>query len=484
MIIKNFLICLLISASVLVPYYSYNKYNVREISSINLTNEDILNLNSSDTDLDIPSIDKVYPSKCQQYIVGRPLIEATYSDKSGIDISSIKLYVNYVDVTNKCTITESKISYTPEKKFVRGNQIVKLVLSDSSVNKNKNELEWYFTVGTPIYNHYYGLLHSHTSATDGHGTYDDAYYMARDKSNLDFFAVTEHSNMLDHNEISNINDATNSKEWNDLISSRDKFTYKDKFIALHGFEMTYPYNVIDPIGHINIFNSSGFITANKPEMTLDNFYKILSEDENLIGQFNHPCDKFGKFNDFKYNLLADKVMCLLEVGNGYNKDMEKNIHSYDMYQIALDKGWHVAPTCSQDNHIVDFGIANQFRTVILATDLNRENLYDSLKNMRVYATEDKNIKIDYTINDLPMGSQLKNPSKLRFSISVVDNDEDDKIKNIQVIGNKGQIINDKEFNSNLAKLDFSINAKKNNFYYVKVIQSNNKISVTAPIWIK
>ena len=60
-----------------------------------------------------------------------------------------------------------------------------------------------------------------------------------------------------------------------------------------------------------------------------------------------------------------------------------------MYQLALDKGWHLAPTCNQDNHRVDFGIANEFRTVVLATDLNKDALYDSLRNMRVYATEDK-----------------------------------------------------------------------------------------------
>ncbi len=350
--------------------------------------------------------------------------------------------------------------------------------------KNKSKYEWYFTVGTPIYNHYRGLIHSHTSASDGHGSYNDAYYLARDKAKLDFFAITEHSNLLDNHLDCTINDASPSLKWNDLIKSRDLFNVKDKFIALNGFEMTYPFKVKNPIGHINVFNSNGFVSSELPNMSLEKFYDLLYEQDDLIGQFNHPGKKFGTFNDFKYSDHGDYVMSLIEVGNGYSKDMSKNIRSHDMYQLALDNGWHLAPTCNQDNHRVDFGIANEFRTVILATDLNKDALYDSLRNMRVYATEDKNIKIDYSINNLPMGSTIKNTSKLNFNISAIDSDENDKIDEIQVISNNVEIIKSKTFNSNLAKLEFTLKSNKNKFYYIKVIQNNDKISVTSPIWIE
>lgn len=456
----------------------YNKLNKE---TLNYVFEDTSKELKDSIDFDGPKIDSVYPLKCEEYIIGTPTIEAHYKDDSNINLESIKLFVNYIDVTSKCNITDNKISYTPEKKFKRGNQIVKLTISDSL--NNITELEWYFTVGTPIYKHYRGLLHSHTSASDGHGSYNDAYYMARDKAFLDFFAITDHSNLLDNHQLCNLDNAKASNKWNELIMSRDRFTKNNEFIGLNGFEMTYDYNIDNPVGHINVLNSDGFITAGSPELSLDNFYSMLSNYDNLIGQFNHPCEKFGYFNNFKYSSKGDKALCLLEVNNGYNEDHSKNIHSYDFYQLALDKGWHVAPTCNQDNHRVDFGIANEYRTVVLATDLTRDNIYDSLKNMRVYATEDKNLRIDYTINDLPMGCELENPTKLRFSISAIDNDSKDKIKKIEVISNNGKIIKQKSFNSNLAKLEFSLIPKTNAFYYVKVIQDNDKTSVTAPIWI-
>ncbi|WP_296644812.1 CehA/McbA family metallohydrolase [Romboutsia sp. 13368] len=469
--LKKFIISL---CFVLLFYFSFCYFN-------NFKNEDCV-VSSLNTDSKGPIIYDIFPYKCQQFIVAKPEIKISYKDESGIDKSSVKLFINYKDVTKKCTITDKYIYYLPDTKFKRGSQIIRLEISD--ILKNKSEYEWYFTVGTPIYNHYRGLIHAHTEASDGHGSYNDAYYLARDKANLDFFAITEHSNLLDNHLDCNINNASFSSKWNDLIKSRDLFYCKDKFIALSGFEMTYPFKVKNPIGHINIYNSNGFVSSELPNMTLENFYDLIYEQDDLIGQFNHPCEKFGSFNNFKYSAHGDYVISLIEVGNGYNKDMTKNIRSHDMYQLALDKGWHLAPTCNQDNHRVDFGIANEFRTVVLATDLNKDALYDALRNMRVYATEDKNLKIEYAINNLPMGSTIKNTSKLNFNVSAIDSDEIDKINEIQVISNNGEIVKSKKFNSNMARLEFSLKSSKNKFYYIKIIQNKDKISVTAPIWVE
>ncbi|RDY24665.1 hypothetical protein CHF27_000245 [Romboutsia maritimum] len=438
----------------------------------------------NNNDLNPPIIEDICPSKCQEYIIGRPCIKASYKDLNGIDLSSIKLFLNYEDITDKCKITKNSISYTPSKRLKRGTQIAKLEVCDLSLNKNKQVLEWYFTVGTPIYKHYRGLLHSHIDTLPNPIKYDDAYYIAKYKSNLDFFAITEHSNELDNSIYCNIDNASASSKWSALIKSRDKFTVNGSFIPLSGFEITYDNKQNSSFGHINIFNSNGLVCSNQPDMKLDDFYKLINEHDDLIGQFNNPCINFGTFSNFKYSSLGDKIMCLLEVGSGDNVELQKNYRYDDMYQIALDKGWHIAPTCNQNNQKTNFGIANEFRTVILSTDLNKDSLFDSLKNRRVYATEDKNIKIDYTINDLPLGSIITNPSKLSFSITAIDNDLNDKITEIQVISNNGQIIKSTKFNSNLAKLDFNIKPEKNKFYYIKVIENKNKISLTAPIWIK
>jgi len=459
---------------IIIPLLIFLITNINSVFAYNQSKEDKVP----------PTINKVIPNECEQYIVGKPKIVVKFNDLNGIDLSSIKLYVNYSDVTSECHITDNKITYKPKSKFKRGNQIAKIELCDLSSNKNKTEFEWYFTVGTPIYSHYRGLLHSHTSNSDGHGTYEDAYYLAKYKANLDFFAITEHSNYLDNDLKCNLDNAQLSNKWNEVINCSNKFNVDGEFVSLYGFEMTYSHKDKNPIGHINIFNTNGFVSTNDKSLKLNNFYNLISSYDNVIGQFNHPGSKFGTFENLKYSPNADNVMYLLEVDNGYNSDISKNIRSHDYYQIALDNGWHIAPSANQDNHRVDFGIANELRTVILSTDLTKDALYDGIRNLRVYATEDKNIKIDYNINESTLGSTIINPSKLNFSISIIDTDLDDVIKEIQVISNKGKIIKQESFNSNLARLDFTLDNTKEAFYYVKVFQNNNKISVTAPIWIK
>ena len=82
--------------------------------------------------------------------------------------------------------------------------------------------------------------------------------------------------------------------------------------------------------------------------------------------------------------------------------------------------------------------------------------------------------------------EINNVLISRYDIDRILNvfDENDKIDEIQVISNNGEIIKSKTFNSNLAKLEFTLKSNKNKFYYIKVIQNNDKISVTAPIWIE
>lgn len=451
------------------PFTYVNSYNISSKPNIN---------DSS------PIINIISPVNAQQYIISKPTIKATFDDIDEINPDSVKIFVNYKNVTKHALINRNSISYKPTKKFKRGTQIIRIEVEDRL--KNKSSKEWYFNVGTPNYNHYYGLLHSHTSNSDGSGTYEDAYYTAKFYSKLDFFAITDHSNMFDSINQCTIKDGSSSVKWSNLSKVAKDYNSPGKFLAIYGFEMTYPFNTTDPIGHINVFNTKGFISSSEDYYfnNLKNFYKTISKEDYCIAQFNHPSDTFGRFNNFKYDSNVDEVISLIEVGNGYNKKLTKNRISFDDYQKCLDLGWHVAPTANQDNHKADWGVANEFRTVVLSTDLNENAFYDSLKKMRVYATQDKNIRIDYTINDEVMGSTIKNPPNLYFNISVIDTDVNDKIQSIQILSNNGKVIANKDFNSNLAKLELKFNKFKDSYYYVKVIQSNGKVSVTAPIWIE
>ena len=80
---------------------------------------------------------------------------------------------------------------------------------------------------------------------------------------------------------------------------------------------------------------------------------------------------------------VDNQITLIEVGNGEGAIGSSGYFpSYSYYTRALDKGWHVAPTNNQDNHKGNWGDSNTARSVVLATDLSEEAIYDAMKNYR------------------------------------------------------------------------------------------------------
>ena len=425
-----------------------------------------------------PTLNIITPLKYENYIVSTPEIIISLFDEDGIDFSSLKMSLNYIDITKNCFVTDDKIIYKVYHKLKKGNQVVKIEVCDLLGNKVSDE--WYFTVGPPTFNHYYGLLNINTYKTSNNFTFDDCYYIAKYNKNLDFMSISNINTFFDSYFTSTISNSSDSTSWNELTSSASKFNNSHEFIGMYGFKINLSNNISDLVGHINVFNTKGFIPHNSNTSSLKNFYSYLSSYDANISQFNHPNDFYGSFDNFKYTQDGDYAMRLFEVFSGNDVEFNKNIISDKNYQLALDKGWHIAPTASS----TDISSENELRSVILSTNLTHDSLIDAIYKLRVYATSDKNIKIDFTINDMPMGSTIKNMTTLNFYISAIDKDYKDKIKKIQVLSKNGKIIADKDYNSNLAKLEFSIKHKTPTFYYIKVYQDLDKFSITAPIWIE
>lgn len=410
----------------------------------------------------------------------RPEISATFEDVSGVDNSSIKLYFNDVEVTSKATITEGKISYKPEINLSESTHNVRLIIKDTLGNETVKE--WSFTVGKVESNLYYGQLHAHTNISDGVGTLDDAYTHARDMGHADYIAITDHSNWFDNDTKGNILDGSASTEWTSAHATADKYNKDNEFVAIYGYEMTWSGST-GGWGHINTFNTPGFETRTNSKMDLKTYYDTLLKVPQSVSQLNHPGKTFGDFGDFGfYNKAVDQYVTLIEVGNGEGPVRGTGYFpSYEYYTRALDKGWHVAPTNNQDNHKGAWITANSARTVIDAPSLTRDSLYQSMRDMKVFSTEDSNLRINYTVNDMPMGSKINPNGKLNFKISVVDPDGNDSIGKISIIANGGAVVASKTFDSNDVQWNFELD-NTHTYYYVRVDEKDKDIAVTAPVW--
>ncbi|GAA0079107.1 hypothetical protein UT300005_34860 [Clostridium sp. CTA-5] len=406
-------------------------------------------------------------------------IKVSFKSEGSINKDSIKVFVDDKDVTSNSKITETSVEYTPTEKLKSGAHKVKVEVSDNLGNITTKE--WSFRVAASgDMKHLFGQLHAHTDISDGKGSLDEAYKWVK-KNGADYYAVTDHSNWFDNDTSANLADGSKSEKWVNAHKIADEYDKDENFTAIYGYEMTWSGST-GGWGHINTFNTPGFETRTNKAMDLANYYKTIQTQPQSISQLNHPGKTFGDFADFGfYSEGADKYVNLIEVGNGEGPIRGSGYFpSYEYYTRALDKGWHIAPTNNQDNHKGNWYTSNNARTVIIADDNSRESIYDALREKRVYASEDTDMTIDYTINDEVMGSSLGNVDKLNFKINA--NDPTDKIKKVSIIANGGVEVDSKTFNSNDVNWEFTLNPEYS-YYYVKVVEEDKDIAVTAPVWV-
>ena len=351
-----------------------------------------------------------------------------------------------------------------------------------------------FTYKAPMtldgYSLYFGQLHSHTNISDGAGSVEEAFEHASQVENLDFLAVTDHSNSFDNESDDRVDLGTDltgvSSEWAQGHEAAAAVTDGD-FVGLYGFEMTWS----DGFGHINTFNTPGFESRSNSEFGnksgstqgYQNYYDKLVEVESSLSQFNHPGTTFGDFQDFAfYDPQVDQRITLIEVGNGEGAIGSSGYFpSYEYYTRVLDKGWHVAPTNNQDNHKGNWGDSNTARSVVLADALTEDAIYDAIANYRVYATEDNDLSILYSLNGNAMGSILGGQDAVDIQAQISDPTDSGDMK-VEVIVNGGLVIGTQTVSGGSGTVSFHFDSNDYSYYYLRITQADQNIAVTAPVW--
>ena len=450
--------------------------------------------------LDEAVISNVKPAQgAQTGTEKRPEISAEISNAG--ENASVTMTVNNEKVD--AVYADGKITYTPAAAMADGK--VTVTVTVKRADEKETSKTWSFTIGEATFQRYFGQLHSHTQYSDGAGSLESALAYVKalpDNANVDFVAFTDHSNYFDKSGAANpegaLYDMTKATEY----SQQTWKSYKDavaafnaenagSMVAIAGFEMTWSGGP----GHINTFNTPGIVSRNNTTLNnktkdagLQAYYKLLSQAEgaNSISQFNHPGTTFGNFIDFGYwDAVVDTRMYMVEVGNGEGQIGAGGYYpSYEQYIMALDKGWHVAPTNNQDNHKGRWGNANDARDVILTDDFTEDGIYAALRARRMYATEDKNLDLDYTVNGNMMGSIIDVPEKLSFEISFNDPDRTDSIAKVELVVNSGKVAYTWDSAADLAKGSVSVElAPEYTYYFVRVTEGDGDLAVTAPVWV-
>lgn len=362
---------------------------------------------------------------------------------------------------------------------------------------------------------FFGILHSHTSYSDGSGTPDEAYKHARDAQNakLDFMALTEHN----HAEAlgpDGIGIATQpalykGSDANSLISTARRLTEDGRFVALYGQE----FSTISSGNHVNVFEIGEVIGVQKGRFDLLLDFLAINKDsagQPAIIMFNHPKntleveakeygrDDFGTPDNWVKRMGAQAR--LIQIINGPGQTPGDNHDparpDEDAFLKYLNMGFKVAPTADQDNHEKNWGSATPARTAIVAPALTKANVLDALRRRHVYATEDKNLKVVIKVNGHLCGDVISPVpvGELSIEYRIEDADEPNAEYAIQVFrdavgGPTAQMVTSvsTEAGGSGTIEDIAI-SNSPQYIFFKIVQfdenGDEQYAWTAPVWFQ
>ncbi|MGD8520986.1 MAG: CehA/McbA family metallohydrolase [Desulfobacterales bacterium] len=399
---------------------------------------------------------------------------------------------NFIDRVNvsrfrtsqKTTDRAQKLAKTPRRAIIEILKNKAFADESSSAGKSSPAPQPQACVG---YNIYFGYLHAHCELSDGKGTALEAYEFARDEGKLDFFALTDHGEYLIIWPWEN--------KWQQLLDAAEKTYVPHAYATLYGFEWSNPV-----LGHLNIINTADFTSAIST-FGLTKIYDWLIQRPEGFGRFNHPGDyDFIRLEHLHLKPYPDVVDQMVGIEN-YNGTDGFDQYYYSgswwpfiplsYWDVGNLRKWYLGSLGGQDNHSKHWGIRNEFRTAVLAEKLTRESIIDAYMNRRFYATEDKNLHLDFRCQGYPMGSRLSGVLR-EFSVQAWDDDSGDIFREVRLYRN-GKLVETKSLpGQNFIEVVFSDPLfSRAAYYYVIVGQyddndenGRNDEAISSPIWIE
>jgi hypothetical protein len=166
---------------------------------------------------------------------------------------------------------------------------------------------------------------------------------------------------------------------------------------------------------------------------------------------------------------------------------------WERYLRALNTGVRALPSAAPFAASDETG---EWRTAVLATALTRQTILEGIRMRRVYASEDRNLKVFFSINGHPLGAVAPLPAGAPLRIEVRLSDEDEPQAKYwigvhrDVVG--GEVEAARELFGTDLRGDGTIvltqfrRQSNDEYYLLKIMQGgSDTIDVvrTAPIWL-
>lgn len=340
------------------------------------------------------------------------------------------------------------------------------------------------------FNFYFGDFHAHTSQNHE----KDEFPYRTDSTPLTVLKEIKEEGFYDCATISDHADLVNDREFFRVFLSSEE-TENDDFIPFSGTEceveeLEYDHhgNLHKNAGEVVTFNTHGYASVK----TWDEYFAETYKNPYAIASFAHP-QILGWFVKCIWNFSFAKklrpemleMFRLIEVGNG--GDRAQNLVHERMYSVGLDCGLKLSPVSTSDWHGPKWGATSlRGKTIVLSPKKSKEMFIDAIKNNRVYATENGNVKLWYTVNDSIVASTLDLTDTYKFHVEVSHFNkpcDTEKIVLVEVVSDYGKTVktlnvDPKEENV----LDFEVKSDTARYFYLKLTSAEGDRTWSSPVW--
>ncbi len=336
---------------------------------------------------------------------------------------------------------------------------------------------------------FWGDIHGHSQHSDGLGTLDYYFSFARDIAHIDFTAVTDHDD---------IGPRLADEEW-DLIKAKTKeYHIPGKLITFLGHE--YRNGKCD----MNLYypGDEGEILRGTDGDFQDAkiWSQRVKQQKGMIVPHMHFGADMSGFDPTVYRVMevysshgsAEHRGCPREIPylrKQIQKSSESNAgsHIHDL----LNQGYRLGFTAGSDTHSGRPGFSDWTRvtrtyrgglTAVFAPKLTREALWAALYNRRCYATTGNRSVLSFTLNGVPMGSEIElDPEEARKLELICQCDG--TLQDITIFRSGEPWVQEEVSGTSVKRQYKDSGSGITDWYYFRVVLEGGEMAWSSPIWV-
>ena len=341
---------------------------------------------------------------------------------------------------------------------------------------------------------YFGDMGVRSEFSGGRGTVAENLEFARDVGYLDFCCVADRSNLL------------TSTRWAVSQRQADRFNRDGEFVAFVGYEWNDAAAADDtrsPGTRTVISGGDRLPLVNHGDTgsSLRQLWTRVGEAEEILAFANHPIE------DASWDQYNPAFETAVEIYSSYGPSENRGqrpVHDEQGRGISVEEilstGARVFLIGNSSGHEGVPGI-NQLESLVrslhgwrpfsggltgvMAENLTRSCILEAIRAGRVYATTGNRTLLSFSLNEAPMGSELRLRARERrhFSARIVADGQ--LLRRVEIIRN-GESVVSQTAAGGIHTLNWEdrVRTAGEDYYYLRVTMWDTRLAWSSPIWVR